>query len=167
MFRSIAYLTLAMAGLMLLPSGNAEAKEMVSSSVPRGTILIDTSERRLYFGLGGGQAVRYRVAVGRAGKQWTGTARIRSKRWKPAWSPTAEIRRDNPKIPAVIPAGSPRNPMGIAALVLDKKQYAIHGTNRPHLIGKSVSYGCIRMHNRDIADLYERVGWGTRVVVQR
>lgn len=145
----------------------AQARQVVDANIPRGTILVDTSDRRLYFGLGNGQAIRYKVAVGRAGKQWTGTARIRSKRWKPAWSPTAEIKRDNPAIPNVIPAGSPRNPMGIAALVLDHGQYAIHGTNNPGSIGRQASYGCIRMHNRDIADLYERVRWRTPVIVQR
>jgi lipoprotein-anchoring transpeptidase ErfK/SrfK len=57
--------------------------------------------------------------------------------------------------------------MGAAALVLARDQYAIHGTNAPSSIGGFVSYGCIRMHNRDILDLYERVSIGTRVVVTR
>ena len=159
--------TLCLALALTLAAPAAQARSVVSSDVPRGTILVDTSERRLYFGLGNGKAVRYRVAVGRAGKQWTGTARIRRKAWQPAWSPTAEIRRDNPRLPRVIPAGSPSNPMGLAALVLSKGTYAIHGTNRPGLIGRAVSYGCIRMKNGDIADLYDRVRWGTRVVVRR
>ncbi|EFL88702.1 L,D-transpeptidase [Ahrensia sp. R2A130] len=145
----------------------ASARSVVAADVPRGTILVDTSQRRLYLGLGRGQALSYTVAVGRAGKQWTGTTRIRSKRWKPAWSPTAEIIRENPGIQRVIPSMAANNPMGVAALVLGKKQYAIHGTNRPSKIGKAVSYGCIRMRNADIADLYKRVGWGTRVIVQR
>ena len=155
---------LAVLALSALP---AEARRTVSADVPRGTILVDTSSRTLYYGLGKGRAIQYRVAVGRAGKQWTGNTRIRSKRWKPAWSPTAEIRRDNPRLPRVIAAGSPRNPMGVAALVLGKANYAIHGTNRPGLIGRAVSYGCIRMRNHDIADLYKRVRWGTKVVVRR
>ena len=33
------------------------------------------------------------------------------------------------------------------------------------MIGKSASYGCIRMHNEDITDLFERVDVGTQVVV--
>ncbi len=52
------------------------------------------------------------------------------------------------------------------ALVLAHGQYAIHGTNAPGSIGGFVSYGCIRMYNKDILDLYARVGVGTRVVVQ-
>ena len=145
----------------------AAARSVVAADIPRGTILVDTSQRRLYLGLGRGKALSYTVAVGRAGKQWTGTTRIRSKHWKPSWSPTAEIIRENPGIQRVIPSMAPNNPMGVAALVLGKKQYAIHGTNRPSKIGKAVSYGCIRMRNADIADLYTRVGWGTRVIVQR
>jgi lipoprotein-anchoring transpeptidase ErfK/SrfK len=46
-------------------------------------------------------------------------------------------------------------------------EYAIHGTNAPGSIGGFVSYGCIRMYNQDILDLYERVGFGTSVVVLR
>jgi lipoprotein-anchoring transpeptidase ErfK/SrfK len=42
----------------------------------------------------------------------------------------------------------------------------IHGTNRPSSIGGFVSYGCIRMYNQDILDLYGRVSYGTTVVVQ-
>ena len=163
---ALSALTLA-AALTLSPQTEAEARSVVSADVPRGTILVDTSQRRLYYGLGSGKAIRYRVAVGRAGKQWTGSARIRRKAWRPAWAPTPEIRRDNPRLPRVIPAGASNNPMGAAALVLSKGTYAIHGTNRPGLIGRAVSYGCIRMSNQDITDLYGRVSWGTKVVVRR
>ncbi|MDO8875171.1 MAG: L,D-transpeptidase [Pseudolabrys sp.] len=132
-----------------------------------GTIVVKTNERRLYFVVGDGRAIRYPVGVGRAGKTWFGTAHIAGKYLKPGWSPPDEIRRDRPSLPAVIPGGSPSNPMGAAALVLDRGQYAIHGTNAPGSIGRFVSYGCIRMHNQDVMDLYQRVGWGTKVVVLR
>ena len=77
------------------------------------------------------------------------------------------MKRDNPRLPAVIPGGSPRNPMGVRALTLDRDEIAIHGTNRPDSIGTFASYGCIRMHNRDIVDLFERVRVGTPVLVTR
>ena len=86
---------------------------------------------------------------------------------KPAWSPPAEVKRDKPSIPDVIPGGSPRNPMGVAAMTLAGGEYAIHGTNVPGSIGGFVSYGCIRMLNDDISDLYQRVSVGTTVVVSR
>ena len=132
-----------------------------------GTIVVRTGERSLYYVLGDGRALRYSVGVGRLGKQWTGTTVIDGKHLRPAWSPPADVRRDKPHLPDVIPGGSPRNPMGAAALTLSGGQYAIHGTNAPGSIGGFVSYGCIRMHNADVLDLYARVGIGTRVVVSR
>jgi lipoprotein-anchoring transpeptidase ErfK/SrfK len=57
--------------------------------------------------------------------------------------------------------------MGAAALVLADNELAIHGTNNPGSIGGLVSWGCIRMHNRDVLELYDRVGVGTRVVITR
>ncbi len=67
----------------------------------------------------------------------------------------------------VIPGGSPHNPMGAAALTMRGGEYAIHGTNRPELIGGFVSHGCIRMYNSDIRELYRLVDVGTPVVVER
>ena len=146
----------------------AQAREIVgfSGAYSSGTVVVKTSERALYYVLGNGKAVRYPVGVGRAGKQWTGTAYISGKQLRPAWSPPAEVKRDKPSLPNVIPGGSPSNPMGAAALTLSGGgEYAIHGTNNPGSIGGFVSYGCIRMYNADVLDLYNRVSWGTTVVV--
>jgi lipoprotein-anchoring transpeptidase ErfK/SrfK len=55
--------------------------------------------------------------------------------------------------------------MGVRALTLFGDEYAIHGTNRPSSIGTFASYGCIRMYNADIVDLFDRVAVGTPVVV--
>ena len=95
----------------------AQAREIVgfSGAYSSGTVVVKTSERALYYVLGNGKAVRYPVGVGRAGKQWTGTAYINSKQLRPAWSPPAEVKRDKPSLPNVIPGGSPSNPMGAAA----------------------------------------------------
>jgi lipoprotein-anchoring transpeptidase ErfK/SrfK len=147
----------------------AQAREIVgfSGAYSSGTIVVKTNERALYYVLGNGKALRYPVGVGRAGKQWTGTSYITSKQLKPAWSPPAEIRHDKPSLPSVIPGGSPSNPMGAAAMTLSGGEYAIHGTNSPGSIGGFVSYGCIRMYNEDVVDLYQRVSVGTPVVVTR
>ncbi|WP_287745961.1 L,D-transpeptidase [Methylobacterium sp.] len=149
--------------------GPVAAREVVPFDVGAspGTIVVRTAERRLYYVNGDGTAIRYPVAVGRAGKQWTGLAHIEGKYVQPAWSPPSEVKRDNPRLPAVIAGGSPRNPMGAAALTLDRGEYAIHGTNRPSSIGTFASYGCIRMFNQDVVDLYARVQVGTPVVVTR
>jgi lipoprotein-anchoring transpeptidase ErfK/SrfK len=164
--------TLAAALLCLLPLTihPASAREAVAfnSSEPAGTIVIRTKERRLYLVLGDGRALRYPVGVGRAGQQWSGRAVIDSKRIQPAWQAPPDIARNNPRLAGVvIPGGSPRNPMGAAALTLSGGEYAIHGTNNPGSIGGFVSAGCIRMHNRDVMELFGRVSVGTPVVVTR
>jgi lipoprotein-anchoring transpeptidase ErfK/SrfK len=162
------HLVVATAVAITVATASAQARETVAfntSGYSAGTIVIRTNERRLYLVLGNGQAIRYPVGVGRAGKQWAGTSRIEGKYIRPAWSPPDEVRRDKPSLPSVIAGGSPRNPMGVAAMTLAGGEYAIHGTNMPGSIGGFVSYGCIRMYNQDITDLYERVGVGTTVVV--
>ncbi|MCK7475195.1 MAG: L,D-transpeptidase [Rhodopseudomonas palustris] len=130
-----------------------------------GTIVVKTRERRLYYVLDDQHAVRYPVGVGKVGKQWSGVTRIDGKYREPAWSPPADVRRDNPSMPNVIPGGTPQNPMGAAAMTLAGGEYAIHGTNRPQSIGGYVSYGCVRMYNDDVTDLFQRVKVGTTVVV--
>jgi lipoprotein-anchoring transpeptidase ErfK/SrfK len=146
----------------------AQAQATVAfKGYPVGTIVIRTNERRLYYVVGDGRALAYPVGVGRAGMQWTGSSMITGRYLSPAWSPPADIKARNPRLPDVIPGGSPRNPMGVAALTLSGGEYAIHGTNAPGSIGGFVSHGCIRMHNRHILDLYARVGVGTSVVVTR
>jgi lipoprotein-anchoring transpeptidase ErfK/SrfK len=149
------------------PAHAAPGRVAFAESYRPGTIVIHTSERRLYLVLGDGSAIRYPVGVGKAGKQWSGSARIVAKFLKPAWKPPAEVKRDNPSIPDYIPGGVPSNPMGAAAMVLTGGEYAIHGTNRPNSVGGFVSYGCIRMLNSDIMDLYRRVAVGTAVIVLR
>lgn len=135
----------------------------VSKNLEPGTILVRTQQRKLYYVVSRGAALRYTVGVGRAGKQWFGTTRIVTKALSPAWTPPAAIRGNRPAW--VIPSGSPQNPMGAAALVLADSELAIHGTNTPSSIGGFVSWGCIRMHNNDIMDLYSRVDVGMPVVI--
>lgn len=160
----------AVIGIGCLIAGRAHAAAQVvafQADVPAGTVVVRQSERALYLSQGDGTAIRYPVGVGKAGKQWSGWAHIDGKYVEPAWSPPDDVKHDNPRLPDVIAGGSPHNPMGVRALTLDRGEYAIHGTNRPDSVGKFVSYGCIRMYNRDIVDLYERVSVGTPVLVVR
>src|SRR6516225_6332973 len=117
--RSLAALSAALLLAATMPQ-LTQAREIVgfSDRYSSGTVVVKTSERALYYVLGNGKAMRYPVGVGRAGKQWTGTARISGKYLKPAWSPPEEVKRDKPSLPDVIPGGSPSNPMGAAALTL-------------------------------------------------
>ena len=167
MSRSLAAASAAIA-LFAFTATPAQAREVVAfGGYSPGTIVVKTNERRLYYVVDGGHAIRYPVGVGKAGKQWSGNSRIDGKYLQPAWSPPPEVKRDKPSLPDVIPGGSPRNPMGVAAMTLSGGEYAIHGTNAPGSIGGFVSYGCIRMYNADITDLFARVSVGTSVVVTR
>jgi lipoprotein-anchoring transpeptidase ErfK/SrfK len=149
------------------PAALASANVVAFAGYAPGTIVVKTNERRLYLVVDAQHALRYPVGVGKAGKQWQGTSHIDGKYVKPAWSPPAEVKHDKPFLPDVIPGGTPQNPMGVAAMTLAGTEYAIHGTNMPGSIGGFVSYGCIRMYNQDISDLFERVSVGTTVVVTR
>jgi len=129
-------------------------------------MVISLRQRRLFLVLGNGQAIRYPVAVGKAGKAWSGWAHVEGKFVNPAWAPPAVVKRDNPKLPDLIPGGAPGNPMGPRAITLDRSEIAIHGTTRTMRgsVGTAASYGCIRMYNEDVIDLFERVSVGMPVV---
>jgi lipoprotein-anchoring transpeptidase ErfK/SrfK len=148
-----------------------------ASSIPRetvnysgrygaGTIVISTAERRLYYVLGDGTAIRYGVGVGRPGFEWGGTKTITRKAEWPGWTPPPQMLKRRPDLPRHM-EGGPNNPLGARAMYLGGSLYRIHGSNEPETIGQAVSSGCIRMTNDDVVDLYNRVRVGTRVVVQR
>jgi lipoprotein-anchoring transpeptidase ErfK/SrfK len=160
-------LTLALLAAAAAHAATRDRDIVAFSGVAPGTIVVKTGERSLYYVLDEQHALRFPVGVGRSGKTWTGNARVEGKFMRPAWAPPQEIRREHPSLPDVIPGGAANNPMGEAALTLRGGEYAIHGTNRPQSIGGFVSYGCIRMYNRDIVELYRLVAVGTPVIVER
>ena len=130
-----------------------------------GTVVVSTAERRLYYVLGNGQAIRYGIGVGRPGFQWAGTKTITMKREWPDWRPPAQMLRRRPDLPRYM-AGGIGNPLGARAMYLGGSLFRIHGSNEPETIGYAVSSGCIRMTNADVTDLYSRVRVGTRVIVR-
>ena len=138
------------------------------TSQPPGTIVINTTKRKLYLVMEGGKAMEYGVGVGRQGFSWAGGARIARKAKWPAWHPPAAMRKREPHLPKYM-EGGPKNPLGARALYLYQGNvdtlYRIHGTSEPHTIGLAVSSGCIRMLNEEVIDLYQRVKIGARVVV--
>jgi lipoprotein-anchoring transpeptidase ErfK/SrfK len=146
---------------------NPVPREVVDYDGPHGpnTIVIDTSERRLYYVQDGGKAVKFGVGVGREGFQWAGVNRISRKAEWPGWTPPPAMRKRQPNLPAYM-EGGPNNPLGARALYIGSTFYRIHGSNEPWTIGQAVSSGCIRMVNEDVIDLYEMVDVGTKVVVQ-
>jgi lipoprotein-anchoring transpeptidase ErfK/SrfK len=108
-----------------------------------GTIIVVTAERHLYLVQGNGRALRYGIGVGREGFQWQGLVNITRKAEWPDWTPPPEMIARQPYLPR------------------------FHGTNRPDTIGTAVSSGCFRLVNADVADLYERVPVGTKVIIRQ
>jgi lipoprotein-anchoring transpeptidase ErfK/SrfK len=136
------------------------------STRPAGTIVVNTSQRRLYYLLGGGRAIRYGIAVGMEGYGWSGVSTVAAKREWPDWTPTPDILRRFPNLPRHM-VGGRDNPLGARALYLGDTLYRIHGTNEPWKLGGDVSSGCIRLSNDDIVDLYNRTRIGATVIVQK
>jgi lipoprotein-anchoring transpeptidase ErfK/SrfK len=129
-----------------------------------GTVIIDTPNTYLYYVLGGGQAIRYGIGVGRDGFTWSGVQTVTKKAEWPDWTPPPEMIARQPYLPRHM-AGGPGNPLGARAMYLGGTVYRIHGTNAPETIGTHVSSGCIRLVNEDVSDLYSRVNIGTKVIV--
>lgn len=137
-----------------------------------GTIIVDTPNKFLYLVEKTGVARRYGIGVGRAGLAFSGSATVGRKAKWPRWTPTRNMIRRNPKKYAKYASGvpgGPGNPLGSRALYLYQGKrdtlYRIHGTTEPSSIGRAVSNGCIRMLNKHVEDLYERVRRGAEVLV--
>ncbi|MDO6964672.1 L,D-transpeptidase [Rhizobium alvei] len=145
------------------------------TSERRGTIIVDTKKRFLYYILGGGKAVRYGIGVGKQGFAWKGEAYVAWKQEWPTWHPPAEMADRKPEVAKYVEKGMEpglRNPLGARAMYLfDEKgrdtMFRLHGTPEWNSIGTAASSGCIRLMNQDVIDLYSRVrpGKTARVIV--
>lgn len=160
-------LSLAIAGIFLAVgaatfSGSAGAGYKLvqfDHDYPVGAIVIVNKQRKLYYVLGGGKALQYPVAIGTPSNVWTGRLFVQDKKVNPSWTPPWNPRKTVP--------GGPGNPLGVRAIYLGWTLYRIHGTTSPGSIGRAASHGCIRMFNKDVVDLYERVHIGAPVHVVR
>ena len=138
-----------------------------------GTIIIDTNNKFLYYVEGNNRATRYGVGVGREGFGWSGVVKVGRKAEWPGWTPPPEMRAREARKGHILPAFQPGgvdNPLGARALYLHNKgghdtAFRIHGTNQPWSIGQNMSSGCIRMMNKDVEHLYNRVPVGSKVLV--
>ena len=145
----------------------------VNPDLPAGEIHVKKSDFFLYWTLGGGRAMRYGIAIGDDGRNYTGVLTIRRKAEWPSWRPTPNMVELEPHLygPYVqgLPGGHPRNPMGSRALYLYEGArdtfYRIHGTPHPETIGKQFSSGCVRLTNEHVAELYDHVPVGTQVYI--
>jgi len=128
---------------------------------PAGTIIVDKAQHFLYLIQANDVALRYGIAVGRQCADLVGLRHIAHMAEWPSWQPPPDLLK---RIPPPM-AGGPGNPLGARALALDDGASQINGTNAPKTIGNFVSFGCIRLANDDIVDLYNRVQVSTAVVV--
>jgi len=147
-------------------SKNFKHGKIVSFDSPykKGTIVIVSQMRTLYYILGDGRAVKYRVATAKDGFEWSGTHKVSRKVEWPDWYPPEEMRKRRPELPVHM-AGGPDNPLGARAIYLGSSLYRIHGTNEPASIGRPASSGCIRMLNEAVTELFARVKVGDTVIV--
>jgi lipoprotein-anchoring transpeptidase ErfK/SrfK len=163
--------------IFLYPPGQASSGRPLVSPIPRetveyngpyqpGTIVVNTSERRLYYVLPGHEALKYGVGVGRPGFTWAGASHVVNKREWPDWTPPPQMLKRRPDLPRHM-AGGIDNPLGARAMYIGGTLFRIHGSNEPDTIGQAVSSGCIRMTNDDVVDLYNRVRVGSPVIVMR
>lgn len=171
---------LGLSALAIAPAEAARRKqsvymgaEVVEFETPerRGTVIVNTHERALYFVLGRQTAIRYGVAVGKEGFDWAGIAEVGRKVEWPRWTPPASMIKRRPELAqwANGMPGGPENPLGARAIYLFKNGndtlFRIHGTNEPQSIGSAASSGCIRMLNEEVTELYDAVRIGTKVIV--
>ncbi len=105
---------------------------------------------------------KYPIAVGKKGWETPiGEFKVLTKEKNPIFKSF--------KTGAIIEPG-PDNPLGVRWIGIwtdGKTQLGFHGTDQPELIGKAVSHGCLRMHNKDVTALYEYVKMGTVVIVEK
>lgn len=137
---------------------------MFAGGYAPGTIVIDTTNRRLYHVNDNKTAYVYPISVGKEGFAWQGIEKVsRIAAW-PDWYPPAEMRERRPELPEKM-LGGVKNPLGAKAIYLGSTLYRIHGTDAPKTIGRAESSGCIRMLNENVVHLASLVNVGTEVIV--
>jgi lipoprotein-anchoring transpeptidase ErfK/SrfK len=157
----------------------ARSSALESTALERGryAVLIDLDENRLYFRkgdvvlwsapIGTGMGLRMRTDE----KEWdfstpTGVYQVKYKEKDPVWiAPDWYFVENGLPVP---PVNDPRRKMpgrlGAAAVYINQ-DLAIHGTDRPELLGQRVSHGCIRLENKYAKRLFHNVQVGTEVII--
>lgn len=155
-----------------IPESHRRQVVAYETDQPVGTIIINPKTKLLYYVVGKNKAIRYGIAVGKAGFEWSGEAIVSEKKPWPRWIPPKEMIARRPELARfdeVGQPGGPTNPLGARAIYLTSNGrdygYRIHGTPEWQSIGRNASSGCIRMINQDVLDLYSRVKGGEKVIV--
>jgi len=131
---------------------------------PAGTIIVDKLQHFLYLIQPNNVAMRYGIGIGGECIELAGLRHIANMAEWPQWQATQDMIERKLAKPGIVP-GTPGNPLGARILQLDDGKSRINGTNAPKTIGTTVVFGCIRLVNDDVVDLYSRVKSGTPVLV--
>ncbi len=124
--------------------------------------VVDLSEFEVTVHAHGYFVVRMPVGIGKDGSTPIGTFKVTDKVVDPIYyGPDVVIKNDDPA-----------NPLGERWLAISDEAgtvegYGIHGTIDPNSIGKAESRGCIRLHDQDVADLYDLLTIGSEVIIRR
>jgi hypothetical protein len=144
----------------------------------RKVVVVDVERNELRFM--DGERVLWRAPVGtgtgfrlstRSGRQWqfhtpSGTMQVQYKELNPAWFRPDWwfIENKRPVPPQDSPLRKEEGGLGAAAVFLGN-ELAIHGTDKPELLGRRVSHGCIRLSNANAVRLFHNVQVGTPVMI--
>ncbi|HVB36573.1 MAG TPA: L,D-transpeptidase [Candidatus Acidoferrales bacterium] len=116
-------------------------------------IVVSIPDRQIAVVENGRVVLKFRVSVGApASPSPAGEFRVVNRVTNPVYYHPGEVISPGPV-----------NPVGPRWIGLNIKGYGIHGTNEPHLIGRNVSHGCIRLRNRDVKVLFAHVRVGDAV----
>jgi lipoprotein-anchoring transpeptidase ErfK/SrfK len=131
---------------------------------PVGTVIIDKLQHFLYLIQPNNVALRYGIGLGEQCTELAGLRHVASKAEWPSWQATPDMIERKLAKPGTL-AGGPGNPLGARVMELDDGKSRVNGTNAPATVGTNVIFGCVRLGNDDVVDLYGRVPNGTAVVV--
>jgi L,D-transpeptidase ErfK/SrfK len=102
----------------------------------------------------------YQVGIGKTNSTPEGTFVVKNKMVSPPYQPQHKPKSEHRD------GGAADNPLGTRWIDIGN-HYGIHGTIDPTSIGSDVSEGCIRMHNKEVEELYDlMVQGGSKVIVK-
>lgn len=148
------YLVLALTLVLVFACGVPE-----SSAASKHVIIVNSRKNTLGYFVNSKLVKEFKIATGKKGSETpTGKTKVVNK------------IKNRPYYKGNIPGGSPRNPLGDRWMGLALKgtygdTYGIHGNNDESSIGKHISGGCIRMHNKEVRWLFDQVPVGSDVII--
>jgi L,D-transpeptidase ErfK/SrfK len=157
----------ARTGTKVAAKPKARPRHIVPTLLTDG-LVVDITDRRLYWFENGDVKAEFPVAVGRNAKWPTpqGSFYIIERRKDPEWrvplSIQAEMRAAGKPVQTRVPPG-PKNPLGKYFIALSSGGVGFHGTNAPSSVGRYATHGCMRMHAEDVARLYHETQNGMHV----